>query len=130
MAEFKRFEEIEAWQKARELTRRVYQFSNQGEFVNDFALRNQIRKSCISIMSNIAEGFERQGNAEFVQFLLIAKGSAGEARTQLYIALDQGYISDSTFEDLFKLVMEICRMLGGLVKYLQASDKKGSRFKD
>ena len=90
MATIQRFEEIEAWQVARELTRSVYECSKSGSFAKDFALRDQIRRAAISVMSNIAEGFERGGNAEFIQFLSIAKGSAAEVETQLYVALDQG----------------------------------------
>ncbi len=87
MSSFKSFEEIESWQKARELTRKVYAVSNQGAFTKDFGLRDQIRRASVSIMSNIAEGFERDGNREFLQFLAVAKGSSGEVRAQLYVAL-------------------------------------------
>src|SRR3990172_8363764 len=93
MATIQSFEEIEAWQKARELTRAVYACSGQGAFSRDFGLRDQIRRAAVSIMSNIAEGFERGGSAEFVQFLAIAKGSASEVEAQLYVAFDQGYIN-------------------------------------
>ncbi len=99
MPTFKSFEEIESWQKARELTREVYTVSNQGAFGKDFGLRDQIRRASVSIMSNIAEGFERDGNREFLQFLAVAKGSSGEVRAQLYIALDQDYINKNTFEN-------------------------------
>ena len=88
MATFHRFEDIDAWQKARELTRAVYAASRSGSFSKDFALRDQIRRASISVMSNIAEGFERGGNKEFRQFLSTAKGSAGEVRAQRYVALD------------------------------------------
>ncbi len=89
MATFKSFEDIEAWQKARELTNRVYDASDKGAFARDFGLRDQIRRACVSILSNIAEGFERSGTGEFVQFLSSAKGSAGEVRAQLYVALER-----------------------------------------
>lgn len=92
MATFKAFEDIEAWQKARDLVRRVYHISQGSEFSRDYALKDQMRRAAISIMSNIAEGFERNGNKEFIHFLSIAKGSAGEVRSQLYVALDQRYI--------------------------------------
>lgn len=88
MAKIERFEDIEAWQLAREATTLVYEISSKGEFARDFALRDQIRRSTASIMSNIAEGFERDGDREFLQFIAIAKGSCGEARSQLYVALD------------------------------------------
>ena len=87
MATVSRFEELGAWQKARELVDRVYRMTASGELARDFALRDQIRRAVLSIPSNIAEGFERGGRAEFLQFLSIAKGSAGEVRTQLYLAL-------------------------------------------
>ena len=101
MATFKDFEEIGAWQKARELTRHIYMVSKQGAFLKDFGLRDQIRRASISIMSNIAEGFERSGTGEFIQFLAISKGSAGEVKSQLYVAVDQDYISKEIFELLF-----------------------------
>lgn len=95
MSTFQTFEDIEAWQKARELTRRVYDVSDTGALARDFGLRDQMRRACVSILSNIAEGFERSGTGEFVQFLSAAKGSAGEVRAQLYVALDRKYIDES-----------------------------------
>jgi four helix bundle protein len=92
LATIKNFEDIEAWQEARKLTKAIYTFSGKGSFARDFALREQIRRAAISIMSNISEGFERGGSAEFSQFLSIAKGSAGEVESQLYIALDQNIL--------------------------------------
>ena len=100
MATFKRFEEIESWKCARKLTNRIYQVSNQGNFARDFTLKDQVRRACVSIMSNIAEGYDRSGTREFVQFLATAKGSAAEVRCQLYIALDQGYIDEAEFVEL------------------------------
>ena len=129
MATFKAFEEIEAWQKARELTREIYSVSNLGSFSKDFGLRDQIRRAAVSIMSNIAEGFERGGTKEFVQFLSVAKGSSGEVRSQLYVALDQGYIQDEAFEHLFKLTTETSRMIAGLMSYLRKSKLKGTKYK-
>ncbi len=129
MSSFKSFEEIESWQKARELTREVYTVSNQGAFTKDFGLRDQIRKASISIMSNIAEGFERDGTREFLQFLAVAKGSSSEVRAQLYIALDQDYIDKNTFETLSAISIEIGRLLGGLMNYLRETDIKGKKFK-
>ena len=129
MATFKRFEEIDAWKKSRELTKRVYALSRVGAFARDFALRDQIRRASVSIMSNIAEGYDRSGTGEFVQFLAIAKGSAAEVKCQLYIALDENYIDESTFNDLSTLVTEIGSMIGGLMIYLRRSGIKGTKYK-
>jgi four helix bundle protein len=129
MATFKSFEDIDAWQKARKLTKGIYSISNQGAFSKDFGLREQIRKSSVSIMSNIAEGFERDGRKEFIQFLAIAKGSAGEVRSQLYVALDQDYIDNSVFEHHYNLAEKTSRMIAGLMNYLRKSDIKGSKYK-
>ena len=129
MATFKAFEDIEAWQKARNLTREIYVVSNLGSFSKDYGLRDQIRRAAVSIMSNIAEGFERGGTREFIQFLSVAKGSSGEVRSQLYVSVDQGYIDKDTFEQLFKLATETSRMIGGLMNYLRKSKLKGSKYK-
>lgn len=118
MARFEKFEDIEAWQKARKLTKEVYLSSKVGGFYKDFALRDQVRSASVSIMSNIAEGFERGGNKEFIQFLSNAKGSCGEVRSQLYVALDQEYISQERFDDLSSRVIEVSRMVSGLMTYL------------
>ena len=109
-----RFEDLIAWQKSRELTREIYQTSRQSEFARDYALVSQIRRSAISIMSNIAEGFERKGRGEFHQFLSIAKASCAEVRSQLYIAFDAGYINQYTFENLISQAEEVGRIIGGL----------------
>lgn len=129
MGTFQSFEEIETWQKARELTREIYKISSQGSFFKDFALRDQIRRCCISIMSNIVEGFERSGTGEFLQFLAIAKGSTGEVRTQLYVAVDQGYINEETFKRIFAMTTEIARMIGKLMNYLKKTKIRGTKFK-
>ena len=121
------FEDIEVWQKARELTREIYVLSNEGLFARDFGLRDQIRRASVSIMSNIAEGFERGSNKEFIQYLYIAKGSAGEVRAQLYVALDQIYINQAKFNSLNKNATEISRMLSGLINYLNKSNFKGEK---
>ncbi|HEX9628978.1 MAG TPA: four helix bundle protein, partial [Pyrinomonadaceae bacterium] len=97
----KKFEELESWKKARQLTNKVYEATAAGSFTRDFGLKDQIRRASISILSNIAEGFERGGDKEFLQFLAVAKGSCGEVRAQLYIAVDQGYLSQDLFERLF-----------------------------
>lgn len=122
MARFERFEDIEAWQKARTLSSMVYQVTNDGLFARDFGLRDQTRRSAVSIMSNIAEGFERNSNRVFRRFLLIAKGSAGELRSQLYIAGDANLISADQFADLHGRATEISRMLQSLANYLNSTD--------
>ena len=129
MATFKKFEDIEAWQKSRQLTKQIYRISRTGAFARDFGLRDQIRRASVSIMSNIAEGYDRSGTGEFIQFLATAKGSAAEVKCQLYVALDEGYINDSTFDDLSKLVSEIGNMIGGLIGYLRRSGIKGTKYK-
>lgn len=129
MAGVRRFEELEAWQKARELTYAVDGCSKLGPWTKDFGLRDQIRRAAVSVMSNIAEGFERGGDREFVQFLAIAKGSCGEVRAQLYVALDQGYLTEARFTSLLELAIEVSRLIAGLMRYLQRSEFKGSRLK-
>src|SRR5580765_4245238 len=98
MAKFSRFEDIDAWKKARALSKEIYLITKNGEFAHDFALRDQIRRAAISVLSNIAEGFERGGDKEFRQFLATAKGSVGEVRSQLYIALDAEYLTENQFK--------------------------------
>src|SRR6267143_950560 len=100
MVKISKFEDIESWKKARKLTNEIYQTTTSGDFVRDFGLKDQIRRASVSVLSNIAEGFERGGDKEFLQFLAIAKGSCGEVRAQLYIALDQGYLSQELFDNL------------------------------
>ena len=129
MATFNRFEDIDAWQRSRELTNRIYKITSKGDFARDFGLKDQIRRASVSIMSNIAEGFKRSGTGEFAHFLATAKGSAGEVRSQLYVALDQGYISQVLFDPLIAGVTDISRMLSGLMNYLKKSGLKGTKFK-
>ena len=129
MATFQGFEEMQCWQKARELTNKIYQASNRVPFSSDFALKDQIRKAAVSVMSNIAEGFDRGGTSEFIHFLAIAKGSASEVRCQLYVAVDQAYIDREEFLQLKALATETGRMTGGLMKYLRTSNYKGTKFK-
>jgi len=129
MASFRTFEEIEAWKKSRELVRAIYQATSLGAFSTDYGLRDQIRRASVSIMSNIAEGFEREGTREFVQFLSMAKASAGEVRSQLYVALDQGYIGQMQFEELSSKASAVSKMISGLITYLKRSGMKGSKFK-
>jgi four helix bundle protein len=129
VAKIERFEDIEAWKKGRELRKAIYNVSKSGKFAADFGLRDQIRRASVSITSNIAEGFERGGNREFIQFLSHSKGSCGEVRDQLYVALDEQYISQQQFETLYNSALEISRMISGFIKYLQQSDMRGNKFK-
>jgi four helix bundle protein len=129
MATFTRFEDIEAWQKARLLTREVYRATRGREWSRDYALRDQVRRAAISMMSNIVEGFERGGTSEFVQFLSIAKGSTGEVACQLYIALDQSYIDEAEFARLYALATEVSRMIGGLMTYLRRTNVRGQKYR-
>lgn len=109
-----RFEDLIAWQKSRELTTRIYTLSQNGNFARDYGLRDQIRRAAVSVMSNLAEGFERGGRAEFHQFLVVAKGSCAEVRSQLFVALDVGYISEEEFEQAVGQATEVARIIGGL----------------
>jgi four helix bundle protein len=108
------FEELIAWRKARELTRLVYLLTMAGGLAKDFGLREQMRRAAVSIMSNIAEGFERGSSAEFHQFIVIAKGSCAELRSQLYVALDVGHITQAEFAKTYTLAVEVSKILGGL----------------
>jgi four helix bundle protein len=109
-----KFEDLIAWQKARKLTREIYELTNEGGFAKDFALRDQIRRSSVSVMSNIAEGFERVGLTEFHRFLSIAKGSCAEVRTQLYVAFDVGHMDETKFQVLMSAASEVAAIIGGL----------------
>jgi four helix bundle protein len=128
MATIEKFEDIEAWKKARELTAEIYRVTADGNFARDFGLRDQIRRAAVSIMSNIAEGFERGGNREFQQFLAYAKGSSGEVRAQLYVALDAGYIDQMQFAHLSNQAVETSRMINGFMRYLAGTNFKGTRL--
>ena len=119
MASFQTFEEIHAWQSARSLARDVYQLTSKGPFRRDFPLRDQIRRASISVMSNIAEGFERRRPAEFAHFLSIAKGSAAEIKAQLYLALDIAYVSQAEFDELFDRADVTSKLIHGLNTYIQ-----------
>ena len=109
-----KFEDLVAWQKARELTRLIYQLTRKEKFSRDFGLREQVQRSSVSIMSNLAEGFERGSSSEFHQFIVIAKASCAELRSQLYVALDAGYISEEEFQQASGLAVEVSRIIGGL----------------
>lgn len=129
MPTINRFEDIEAWKKARQLSKLVYEASSQGAFGRDYALRDQIRRAAISVLSNIAEGYERGGDKEFRQFLSLAKGSAGEVQAQLYVALDVGFVSPRQFEQIYDAASETSRLIGGFIRYLGASSLGGSKYK-
>ena len=123
------FEEIDVWKKSRELVNFIYRMTKNKDFSKDFSLRDQIRRAAVSVMSNIAEGFERGSNTEFIQFLYIAKGSAGEVRTQLFVALDMDYITRDEFQKGKDICMDISGQLSGLIQYLKGSRLKGEKFK-
>jgi len=127
MAKFDKIEDIVVWQLAIELTNAIYKITNNNVFNKDFALRDQIRKSAISVPSNIAEGFERNSTNQFLYFLVIAKGSAGELRTQLLIAKNQNYISQSEFEKINKDALDVSKKLGAFITYLKEFKLKQSQ---
>ncbi len=129
MGTIKTFQDIEAWQKARILTRKVYEASKREGFIKDFGLRDQIRAASVSIMANIAEGFEREGNKEFKQFLSLAKASTAEVKSHLVVALDQAYIDQVLFTELQELTDEIGRMVAGFMGYLSNSSIKGRKYR-
>ena len=119
-AKITRFEDLDVWQKARELTRLIYGFTANGKFSRDYGLRDQMRRASVSIMANIAEGFSRKSDREFSQFLYIAKSSASELQSHAYVAMDQKYISDSEFNHLYDGVDHASRMISNLIKHLTA----------
>lgn len=113
-SKIEKFEDLVAWQKARELTSEIYRITNQGEFAKDYGLRDQIRRASVSVMSNIAEGFERYNPKEFHHFLSIAKSSCGEVRSQLYVALDANYLPTTKFAELKNKCIELSKITNGL----------------
>ena len=129
MATIERFEQIISWQEARILNKNIGDLIDGGRFKKSFRLINQIEGSAGSIMDNIAEGFERGGNKEFIQFLYIAKGSCGELRSQLYRAFDRGYITQKEFDDLSIHSMKISSLIQKLITYLENSPTKGPKYK-
>ena len=122
-----RFEDLEVWRLSRELVKSIYKLSSGAKFAKDFCLANQIQRSAVSVMSNIAEGFERKSKKEFINFLYIAKGSCGELRSQLYIALDLNYINKDEFQTNYQSAEKISKSLGGFIKYLQSSNFESSK---
>ena len=129
MATFQRFEDVIAWQKARILCKLINGYTLKSLFSRDFKLVSQIKGSSGSAMDNIAEGFERGGNKEFIQFLFISKGSAGETRSQLYRALDNEFISEEEFQKAYNLAEEVSKLVAGLINHLKSSEIKGDKYK-
>lgn len=123
MSTITRFEEIEAWKVVRELTQRIYAITREGVFSRDFGLRDQMRRASVSIMSNIAEGFESRIQALFVEFLGRAKASAGELRAQTYVALDAGYLDQKEFDELFELTDKCGRQISRFMTYLKSKQR-------
>jgi len=129
MATIRKFEDLEVWQKSRLLCQKVFEFMQKETFSKDFELKNQISRSSGSTMDNIAEGFERGGNKEFIQFLGYSKGSVGEVRSQLYRALDRKHIDETEFKETYAIADEVGKMISGFIKYLLNTDIKGHKFK-
>jgi four helix bundle protein len=129
MNKIERFEDIIAWQRARVLTKEIYASAKIGQFAKDYGLKDQIQRASVSAMANIAEGFERGGDREFIQFLSNSKGSCGEVKSHLYVALDQSYVSAATFDQLYAKADEVSRLVGGFMACLQQSHVGGHKFK-
>lgn len=123
-----RFEDLEIWQEARELSKYVFEITSREPICNDFRFRDQMRASSGSVVDNIAEGFERGSNKEFIQFLYIAKGSCGEVRSQSYRALDYRYIDQKVLDDLLQRALNLSKHISGFITYLRASNLKGHKF--
>jgi four helix bundle protein len=124
-----RFEDIEAWKKARILCKEISTIISETDLIKDYALRDQINRSSGSIMDNIAEGYERGGKKEFIQFLFTAKASAGECRSQLYRVFDRNYITEKAFSEISAKAVEISKMLSAFINYLKTSSFQGDKFR-
>jgi four helix bundle protein len=129
MATVKRFEDLEVWQLAREICRKVFEYTVREPFNRDFSLVNQMRSSSGSIMDNISEGFERDGKKEFIQYLSIAKGSSGECRSQSYRSFDRKYINKEEFEALQNMLVMESEKISAFIRYLKKSDYPGQKYK-
>ena len=128
MGKFGGFEEIQAWQKARDITLRIYRVTENGKFAGDFGLRDQIRRAAVSVMANIAEGHGRRSNIEFANFLNLARGSAHEVQSHLHIAFGLGYIGNDDFEELYRSMSDVSRMTLSLAKYLRENNGEKSQL--
>ena len=124
-----RFEDLDIWKEARSLFKYIFGITRKDPFCRDFKLKDQIMTSSGSIMDNIAEGFERGGNKEFIQFLSISKGSCGECRSQSYRAFDYQYIKEDVLDELVKRTTRLSKEISGFISYLKKSDFKGSKYK-
>ena len=129
MATIEKFEDIISWKEARELNKKIGELIDNGRFKNSYRLINQIEGSAGSIMDNIAEGFERGGNKEFIQFLYITKASCGELRSQLYRALDRNYIEQKEFDQISTHAKKISSLIQKFIKYLENTETKGIKYK-
>jgi four helix bundle protein len=121
----KRFEDLIFWQKARDLTRLIYTYTQNGHFKIDYGFKDQIQRSSVSVMSNIAEGFGRGSNSEFAQFLFVAKGSLSEVKSQLYVAMDLNYITNTEFKKAYEITEEISKLINAFIKSLKDDKKRG-----
>jgi four helix bundle protein len=129
VAKIEKFEDLECWKRGRRLRQALYRLTRQKSFETDRSLVGQIRRAAQSVTANIAEGFEREGNREFIQFLSQSKGSVGELKDELYTALDENYITQSEFDAAYVLAEETTRLIGGLMGYLRRAENTGSKFK-
>jgi four helix bundle protein len=125
----KQFEEIEIWQLARDLSKDIFKYTTQNEFEKDYRFKSQIRAAIGSVMDNIAEGHEREGNKEYLQFLYIAKGSAGEVRSQIYRAFDYHYINKDEFQSTNEKLLTLSKKIASYIHSIRNSDKKGTKYK-